>query len=114
MSAVSKAAWTEPTSSAGASTVALVVASAQLNELSPELPATESATSSTTPAPTVLAKGLIRTMMVHLRLDEDQRCNAVKKWHAESALGVANVDNQVTAAESRGAISLRRWWRSSP
>ena len=91
-----------PTSSVEASTVAAVQPDAP--EPSPEPPAPAAASASTTRDPLVLVKDLIRTMMANIRLDKDQRRNAVRKWYAESGLDAANAANQATPAERSALV----------
>ena len=90
-----------PTSSVGASTVAVQPDAPEPR--SPEPPAAAS-TSTTTPDPLVLVKDLIRTTMANIRLGKDQRRNAVRKWYAESGLDAVNGANQATAAERSALV----------
>jgi len=107
-----------PTSSVGASTVTV---EPDAPEPSLEPPAAASAPprqeeTLTTPDPLVLVKKLIRTTMTNIRLGKDQRCNAVRKWYAESGLDAVNAANQTTPAERSALVKavVERWWWSSP
>ena len=65
----------------------------------PSLGRNVSVLSTVPPASPLLAEGLVRTTLAHLRLDKDQRRKAVETWYAESGLGADH-----GAAVERGAL----------
>mmetsp|Transcript_17822 Transcript_17822/g.46676 ORF Transcript_17822/g.46676 Transcript_17822/m.46676 type:complete len:133 (-) Transcript_17822:38-436(-) len=56
-------------------------------------------------SPPVLAKSLLRTALACIRLDKDQRRNAVHKWYGESGLdGSNNTDNKARDALAKAVV----------